>query len=134
MVARFRIGRKLGCEPETRSRPSPGLGLGERLNRNQQTGGTAALCLRLCAGYWTRSGDRAPRRRTMSVMSLFLNVLWILFGGLWMAVGWLIAAVLMAITIIGLPWARAAYNIAVYTLLPFGQTAVSRTDYFGRDD
>jgi uncharacterized membrane protein YccF (DUF307 family) len=70
----------------------------------------------------------------MSVMSLFLNVLWILFGGLWMAVGWLIAAVLMAITIIGLPWARAAYNIAVYTLLPFGQTAVSRTDYFGRDD
>ncbi len=70
----------------------------------------------------------------MSVMSLFLNVLWILFGGLWMAVGWLIAAVLMAITIIGLPWARAAYNIAVYTLLPFGQTAVSRTDYFGRED
>jgi uncharacterized membrane protein YccF (DUF307 family) len=70
----------------------------------------------------------------MSVMSLFLNVLWILFGGLWMAVGWLIAAVLMAITIIGLPWARAAYNIAVYTLLPFGQTAVSRIDYFGRDD
>jgi uncharacterized membrane protein YccF (DUF307 family) len=70
----------------------------------------------------------------MPMMSLFLNVLWIVFGGLEMAVGWLIAAVIMAITIIGLPWARAAVNIAGYTLLPFGQMAVSRAEYSGRDD
>ena len=43
-----------------------------------------------------------------------------------MAFGWLVAAVIMAITIIGLPWARAAFNIAVYTLLPFGSRAVPR--------
>jgi uncharacterized membrane protein YccF (DUF307 family) len=70
----------------------------------------------------------------MSELSLLLNVLWIVFGGFWMAVGWVIAAVLMAITIIGLPWARAAINIAWYTLLPFGQKAVSRAGYSGRDD
>ena len=70
----------------------------------------------------------------MPVMSLFLNVLWIVFGGLWMAIGWLVAAVIMAITIIGLPWARAAVNIAGYTLLPFGQAAVSRAESSGRDD
>jgi hypothetical protein len=40
--------------------------------------------------------------------------------------GWMIAAILMAITIIGLPWTRAAFNIGVYTLLSFGQKAVSR--------
>ena len=34
-------------------------------------------------------------------MSLLLNLLWIVFGGLWMAVGWVLAAVIMAITIIG---------------------------------
>jgi len=62
----------------------------------------------------------------MSAMNLLLNVLWVLFGGLEMAVGWLIAAVIMAITIIGLPWARAALTIALYTLLPFGQTVVDR--------
>src|SRR5580698_9724466 len=56
----------------------------------------------------------------MSPVSLLLNVLWIVFGGLWMAAGWMIAAVIMAITIIGLPWARAAFNIGVYSLLPFG--------------
>jgi uncharacterized membrane protein YccF (DUF307 family) len=70
----------------------------------------------------------------MPVMSLLLNLLWIVLGGLWMAVGWVVAALIMAITIIGLPWARAAFNIAVYTLLPFGQTAVSRADYTGHED
>jgi len=70
----------------------------------------------------------------MSPLSLLLNALWIVFGGLWMAAGWLLAAVIMAITIIGIPWARAAFNIAAYTLLPFGQKAVSRADYFGRED
>jgi uncharacterized membrane protein YccF (DUF307 family) len=40
--------------------------------------------------------------------------------------------IIMAITIIGFPWARAAFSIAIYTLLPFGQKAVSRAEYFGR--
>lgn len=70
----------------------------------------------------------------MPVLPLFLNLLWILFGGLWMAAGWVLAAVLMAITIVGLPWARAAFNIAAYTLLPFGQRAVRRDDLTGRGD
>jgi uncharacterized membrane protein YccF (DUF307 family) len=70
----------------------------------------------------------------MSPISMLLNLLWIIFGGLWMAVGWMVAAVVMAITIIGLPWTRAAFNIAVYTLLPFGQKAVSRADYYGHHD
>src|ERR1700737_620896 len=70
----------------------------------------------------------------MAPVSFLLNLAWIVCGGLWMAIGWLIAGVIMAITIIGLPWARAAFNIAVYTLLPFGQTAVSRAEYYGEED
>jgi uncharacterized membrane protein YccF (DUF307 family) len=70
----------------------------------------------------------------MPFLSLLFNLLWILFGGFWMAVGWVIAAVIMAVTIIGLPWARAAFTIATYTLLPFGQKAVSRDEYLGRED
>ena len=52
----------------------------------------------------------------MPPVSIFLNILWILLGGLWMAAAWVVAAIIMAITIIGLPWAKAAFNIAVYTL------------------
>lgn len=67
----------------------------------------------------------------MSAISLLLNVLWIVFGGLWMAAGWLLAALIMALTIIGIPWARAALEIAIYTFLPFGQTVVPREAYTG---
>jgi uncharacterized membrane protein YccF (DUF307 family) len=69
----------------------------------------------------------------MTPLNLVLNVLWIITGGVWMALGWLIAAVIMAITIIGLPWARAAFNIAIYTFLPFGQVALPRDEVAGED-
>ncbi len=70
----------------------------------------------------------------MSLLDLVLNLLWIVFGGLWMAIAWLIAAVIMVITIIGIPWARAAFNIALYSFLPFGQTAVMRSFVTGQED
>ncbi|MGB9648570.1 MAG: YccF domain-containing protein [Stellaceae bacterium] len=70
----------------------------------------------------------------MPFLRLLLNILWIITGGLWMAALWLLAAIIMVITIVGIPWARAAFNIALYTLLPFGQTAVDRADYTGQGD
>jgi uncharacterized membrane protein YccF (DUF307 family) len=70
----------------------------------------------------------------MPPVSIFLNILWLLLGGLWMAAGWVVAAIIMAITIVGLPWARAAFNIAVYTLMPFGQRAVPRDSVTGHSD
>ena len=70
----------------------------------------------------------------MSPVSLLLNVLWMIFGGLEMAIGWLFAALIMAITIVGIPWARAAFNIASYALLPFGRRAVSRAEFLGTED
>jgi uncharacterized membrane protein YccF (DUF307 family) len=70
----------------------------------------------------------------MSPISLLLNVLWLAFGGVWMSAGWFLAGIVMAITIVGLPWTWAAFNIAFYTLLPFGQKAVSRAEYTGTAD
>ncbi len=70
----------------------------------------------------------------MSPLRFLLNLLWVLTGGLWMAVAWVIAGLLMAVTIIGLPWTRAAFNIALYTLLPFGTTTVSRARFTGQED
>jgi uncharacterized membrane protein YccF (DUF307 family) len=64
----------------------------------------------------------------MSPLSLVLNVLWIVFGGVWMALGWLVAGLLMIVTIIGIPWAASAFRIAGYAFLPFGRVAVRRED------
>src|SRR5215470_15102163 len=70
----------------------------------------------------------------MQPVSILLNIIWILIGGAWMAFGWFVAAIIMAITIVGLPWARAAFNIAAYTLLPFGSRAVRRDEITGESD
>jgi uncharacterized membrane protein YccF (DUF307 family) len=70
----------------------------------------------------------------MAPVSIFLNILWLLFGGVWMAAAWVIAGIVMAITIVGLPWTKAAFNIAAYTLLPFGQKAVRRDSLTGQHD
>lgn len=69
----------------------------------------------------------------MPVASLLLNVLWLVFGGIWMAIAWLVAAIVMAVTIIGLPWARSALTMARYTLLPFGHSVVDRSQISGSD-
>jgi uncharacterized membrane protein YccF (DUF307 family) len=70
----------------------------------------------------------------MSPIRFLLNILWLFTGGIWMAAGWLLAALIMVLTIVGLPWARAAFTIAFYTLLPFGFTAVRRDEAYGRAD
>lgn len=62
----------------------------------------------------------------MSLLSLALNVIWIVFGGAWMALSWAVAGVILAITIIGLPWTRSAFTLALYCLAPFGRTVVNR--------
>jgi len=68
------------------------------------------------------------------MLRIILNVLWLIFGGLEMAVAWWIVAVIFAITIIGLPWARGAFNIGIYTLWPFGSEAMRRDALSGRED
>ncbi|MDE2581700.1 MAG: YccF domain-containing protein [Rhodospirillales bacterium] len=70
----------------------------------------------------------------MSLLRLILNLLWIVFGGVWMALAWAIAGLIMAVTIVGLPWARSAFTIARYTLLPFGFRAVPRAALTGQSD
>ena len=68
-------------------------------------------------------------------MTLLLNILWlVLGGGLVSGAAWILAGILSALSIVGLPWARAAINIGIYTLFPFGQTAVSREVLSGRED
>ena len=60
----------------------------------------------------------------MPPVSILLNILWILLGGAWMAVGWVIAAVIMAITIIGIPFAWAHLKLAGIALWPIGKAIV----------
>ncbi|CCH49967.1 YccF domain-containing protein [Pseudodesulfovibrio piezophilus] len=68
------------------------------------------------------------------MLSFIGNIIWFLFGGVFMALGWFLAGCLMALSIVGLPWARAAFNIAKFALMPFGRTLVRRDTLTGRSD
>jgi uncharacterized membrane protein YccF (DUF307 family) len=56
------------------------------------------------------------------------NVLWLVLAGIWMAIGYVIAGVLMCITIIGIPFGVQSFKLAGYALWPFGRTVVFRND------
>ena len=67
-------------------------------------------------------------------MSLILNILWFIFGGFISGLAWLLAGVLLAITIVGLPWSAAAFRIAGFSFAPFGRHVVPRQAVTGRGD
>ena len=67
-------------------------------------------------------------------MIFILNLIWFILGGWLMGLGWILAGVIMAITIVGLPWARSCFMIARYSFWPFGYDIVSRDEVNGRGD
>ena len=61
-------------------------------------------------------------------MRLLLNLIWLVFGGLVLALGYAVAALVMLILIITIPFGIAAGRMALFCLWPFGRTIVRRAD------
>lgn len=59
-------------------------------------------------------------------MRLLLNILWFVLGGFISGTAWILAGVILAITIVGLPWTPAAFRIAGFSYWPFGRVVVDR--------
>lgn len=59
-------------------------------------------------------------------MRLLLNLLWFVLGGWISGTAWLLAGVILAITIVGLPWTPAAFRIAGFSYWPFGKVVAER--------
>jgi uncharacterized membrane protein YccF (DUF307 family) len=59
-------------------------------------------------------------------MRLILNIIWLVFGGLWLALGYLLAALVAFVLIITIPFGFASLRIAAFALWPFGRTVVDK--------
>ena len=57
-------------------------------------------------------------------MRLLLNVVWLVFGGLVLAVGYLLAGIVCCLLVVTIPFGVAAFRIAGFALWPFGRTVV----------
>lgn len=61
-------------------------------------------------------------------MNIFLNIIWVVFGGLMIAIEYAISSFLMTITIIGIPFGLQTFKLATLALWPFG-TDISKTGW-----
>ncbi|PFG37756.1 uncharacterized membrane protein YccF (DUF307 family) [Flavimobilis soli] len=59
-------------------------------------------------------------------MRTILNVVWLVFAGFWLAVGYLVAGVICCLLIVTIPFGIASFRIATYVLWPFGRTVVPK--------
>jgi uncharacterized membrane protein YccF (DUF307 family) len=60
-------------------------------------------------------------------MRLLLNILWFVFGGWISLLAWLLAGLILACTLVGLPWAFAAFRLAGFSAAPFGRQVLPRS-------
>jgi uncharacterized membrane protein YccF (DUF307 family) len=63
-----------------------------------------------------------PPRAYPDDVNVILNIIWLVLSGIWLAIGYAVAGVLLCITVIGIPWGIASFRIASYALWPFGRT------------
>jgi uncharacterized membrane protein YccF (DUF307 family) len=68
------------------------------------------------------------------MIRLLLNILWFIFGGFISGCLWLLGGALLAITIVGLPYAGAAWRIAGFAFWPFGKEILPRDAVTGQGD
>ena len=59
-------------------------------------------------------------------MSLLGNVLWLIFGGLFAGLGYILGGLLLCVTIIGIPFGVQSIKLGVATFTPFGKEVVER--------
>lgn len=63
---------------------------------------------------------------TVSTMNTVLNVIWLIFAGLWLALGYVAAGIICCVLIVTIPFGIASFRIAGYALWPFGRTVADK--------
>ncbi len=64
------------------------------------------------------------RYDSMGAVSLVVNILWILFGGIELALANIFAGIVLCMTIIGIPFGLQSFKMAKLSLMPFGSKVV----------
>ena len=68
------------------------------------------------------------------MLRLIGNFLWFILGGVLMGLAWWFVGLLCFISIIGIPWGRAAFVMGQFSFFPFGKEAISRKELYEKED
>lgn len=75
---------------------------------------------------WPFGGEAKPADNVMGCLPVLMNVLWIIFGGIEVALTHLAMGVIFCVTIVGIPFGVQHFKLMMYALLPFGHRVVRR--------
>lgn len=64
-------------------------------------------------------------------MNLLGNLIWLIFGGLCSALGYVFGGIILCLTVVGIPWGLQCFKIAGLVLWPFGKQVVSDSGNVG---
>lgn len=67
-------------------------------------------------------------------MSTIGNIIWFIFGGLFMGLAWWFFGVIALLSIIGIPWGKACFVMGNFSFFPFGKEAISREELNQSED
>jgi len=62
------------------------------------------------------------------------NLIWFIFGGIFMGLAWWLIGLIAFLSIVGIPWGKACFVIGQFTFFPFGREAISRKELSQKDD
>jgi len=75
---------------------------------------------------WPFGKDVIGKASSSGCLYLLFNILWILCGGLWIAITHVVFGFLLFITILGIPFARQHFKMVEVSLMPFGKQIIER--------
>ena len=75
---------------------------------------------------WPFGGEVVPENNTSGCLPLLLNVLWIICGGIEVALTHLALGIVFSITIVGIPFGMQHFKLMMLALMPFGHEVVHK--------
>ena len=75
---------------------------------------------------WPFGKEAILKEKASGCVSIFMNLIWIIIGGIWISLSHVIFGILFGITIIGIPFAKQHFKLAVLALTPFGREIRSK--------
>jgi uncharacterized membrane protein YccF (DUF307 family) len=78
---------------------------------------------------WPFGKSVVPANGNNGCLATLLNIVWVLCGGIWLALGHIFFGILLYITIIGIPFGRQHFKLVEISLMPFGKRIVYDSSY-----
>jgi uncharacterized membrane protein YccF (DUF307 family) len=75
---------------------------------------------------WPFGREAVSTSSSSGCSTVLLNIIWIIFGGIWVALTHVVFGALLFITIIGIPFARQHFKLVEISLAPFGKKIIDK--------